>query len=163
LIEIIITIICRAFVNVNEIFSYLIVPFIDHHYLYALLCNDEPLDDKEKNAFKIDILKIKKMYGACSTAIVSILKNYTGAVCFSRNITTFLSCINIHKDNSISEEIKVWVLNNFMDIFYKIFEFYKVYETAEYKICNPVFSIQEEFINAECKFFINFDFPVVLV
>jgi hypothetical protein len=26
-------------------------------------------------------------------------------------------CFNIHKDDSISEEIKVWVLNNFMDRF----------------------------------------------
>ena len=72
LIEIIITIICRAlsfsscreFVNVNDIFWYLIVPSIDHHYLYALLCNDEPLDDKEKNVFKIDSVKIKKIIQA---------------------------------------------------------------------------------------------------
>jgi hypothetical protein len=77
-----------------------------------------------------------------------ILKNYTGAVCFSRKINTFLSCFNIHKDNSISEEIKVCVLNNFMDIFYKIIEFYQVNET-EYESSNPVFSIQEELINGK--------------
>ena len=154
---------CRLDRRKDDIYNTLMVPFVDFNYLLLNLSSDEEdnsSDSDKPSKINIDYEKMRLIYLGYTKALASLLKTYSGCVYLAsfllKNEPNIFVCPLVYNDRSIDEKIKVYILDNFLTIFYQIFEFDYEEKKSLAAVQNAEYSLQDEFNCFECKSFINY-------